>query len=319
MDNKVKVFAGNAGRGLAQEICKFLSIDLGKVTVERFSDGEIKVEFLENIREADVFIINPTHPPAENLLEIMILAQAARLSSAGRVTLVIPYLGYNRQDRKDKPRVPISAKVVAKMLSLVEVNRIIFLDLHSEVTIGFFDGLVPDHLYGSYVTVPYLKTAIPEPFVVASPDTGATNRARVFAKLLGTEDFVVFDKKKWKAGEEGKNSIKIVGDVENKNILFVDDMIDTGGTLVSDAKAAKEAGACRIFACATHPLFSGSAIKKLDESCIEEMIVTNSIHHNPKEIQTERVKITVISVAPLLAKAIQRTHSGESLSSLILN
>lgn len=311
------IFAGNAGNPLSEKVCKQLCSDPAKAEVSRFTDSEINIQLLENVRDCDTFIINPTNPPAENLLEMVFLADAARRSSAGRITLVIPYLGYNRQDRKDRPRVPISAKVIAEILSLSGAGRVLVFDLHSEPTMGFFtNNIVVDHLYGSFVSIPYLKDILGDNFVVASPDKGGGPRAEAYANRLGLGDYVLFSKSRPKPNEISKGLIKIIGEVDGKDVLFVDDMIDTGGTIIADTEAAKNAGARNIYVFATHAVLSKGAVERLDKSPIKEVIVTDTIHHDPKEFETEKVKFTVLSVASLLAEAIRRIHNGESLSSL---
>ena len=319
MNTKIKIFAGQAGAPLATLVCERLSVPLAEANLSRFADGEVYIEGLEDVRETDVFIINPTHPPAENLMEMVLLAEAARGASAGRISLVPVYLGYNRQDRKDKPRVPISARVITRMLSESGADRVLLLDLHSEPTMGFFDHhIVVDHLYASYVGVPYLKSILTENFVVASPDKGGGPRAEAYAHRLGLADYVLFAKSRSQPGEIRQESIKIIGEVSGRDVLFVDDMIDTAGTVIGDAKAAKEAGAGKIYVFATHALFSRNAVARLDKSQIDEVIVSDSIFHPSEALRTERVKITVIPVAPLIAEAIRRIHEGEPLSPLIL-
>jgi len=319
MDGKIKIFSGNAGEPLATKVCEWLSISLGNARVGRFADGEVRVQINEDVRDADVFILNPTHPPAENLIETMLLLEAARGSSAGRITLVPVYLGYNRQDRKDRPRVPISARVVIHMLSSCGTDRALLFDIHSEPTMGFFHPrTVVDHLYASWVSVPYLRSILKNPFVVASPDKGGGPRAEAYARLLGQEDYVLFTKIRKPTGEIQEKSIRIIGDVAGKTVLFIDDMIDTGGTLISDAEAARVAGAEKILAFATHALFSRDAVARLDESPIDEVIITDSIPHTQEELRAERIKITVLSIDRLVAEAIRRIHEGASLSSLIL-
>jgi ribose-phosphate pyrophosphokinase len=316
MPSGIKIFAGGAGETLAREVCSKLSIPFGNARVGRFADGEVDIQILENVRGDDVYIINPTNPPAENFLEMALLADAAHDSSASRITLVPTYLGYNRQDRKDKSRVPTSAQVMIDFLANRGANRALLFDLHSPPTAGFFKPMVYDHLYASYVAVPYLKTILPKPFVVASPDKGGGPRAEVYAQLLDQGDFVFFSKSRKGAGQIRKGSIKIIGNVKGKNVLFVDDMIDSAGTVVADAEAAKNAGAKDIFVFATHPIFSSGAIARLDASPITEVVVTDTISHSPEALRTKRVKITVLSIAPLLAAAIRKIHDGRSLSDL---
>ena len=318
MRNRIKIFSGAASMALASETCAYLHTRLGEATVSPFNDGERNVQLLQNVRGADVFIINSTHPPAENFIDMALLAEAAHDSSAGRVTLVPVYLGYNRKDQKDAPRVPISAYVMIDFLKRRGANRVLLFDIHSQPTAAFFKPLVVDHLSASKMSVPYLEKMLKEPFVVAAPDTGGGKRARDYAQLLGQRDLVVFSKHRPHAGEVERESIKIIGDVSGQHVLLVDDMIDTGGTIIADAEAAKKAGAKDIFVFATHALFSGEAVAKLDESPVTEIIVTNTIHHDPEKLATKRVKITVLSIAPLLAHAIRRIHKNESLSELIL-
>ncbi len=316
--DRMHIIAGNASSQLARAVCRGLGNELMPVNVGRFRDGEVRVQLLDNVRGDDVFIINSTNPPFENIAETIFIANAARNSSAKRVTLVIPYLGYNRQDRKAEPRVPVSAKIVIDMLKQSRADRALLIDLHSEATASHFEPTIVDHLYASYGAVEYLKRAMDQPFVVAAPDAGAGNRARKYAQYLGLADIVVFNKQRVQAGEIVEESIKIIGDVEGRDVLLIDDMIDSGGTLIADAQAAKEKGAKRIFAFATHALFS-KGTEVFTKELFEEVIVTDTIYHEQKKIQNPGgAKITVRSVAPLLSRAINRVHHDESLSSLIL-
>ena len=321
--NKIKIFSGVAGIPLATKICERLSMPLGLVDDKRHNDGEVFIKLEEDVRDADVFIVNPTNPPAENFFDLCFLAKAARGSSANRVTLVTSYLGYNRQDRKDQARVQISARFIADMLIQTRADRILLLDLHSEATQGLFEPLIFDHLYGSNVAVSYLQTILKNDFVVASPDKGGGPRAEAYAHRLGLDDYVLFTKSRSKPGEIKKGSIKIIGDVEGKDVIFVDDIIDTAGTIVDDAEEAKKQGANNIYVFATHALFSNdkngiSALEKIERSSIKEVIVTDSIFHNKTSVKQKCGKITFLSVAPLLAEAIRRIHEGESLKSLII-
>ena len=317
--NGIKILAGQAGKPLASKVAQKLGLELTPATVGRFADGEVHIQILESVRNSDIFIINPTNPPAENFLEMALLAEAARGSSAGRITLVPSYLGYNRQDRKDRPRVPISAHTLARFLSQSGANRALLFDLHSEPTMGFFDPrVVIDHLYASIIAVPYLSRLLHNDFVVASPDKGGGPRASHYADHLGKDDYVVLTKERKRINEVDINSIKILGDVRDRDILFVDDMIDTGGTMIADAAAAKKAGAKKIYVFATHGLFSRKAIARLDKSEIDEIITTDSIYNAPDQLETERLKITLLSIAGLLAQAIRSIHQEESVSKLIL-
>ncbi|TSC86160.1 MAG: ribose-phosphate pyrophosphokinase [Parcubacteria group bacterium Gr01-1014_8] len=318
-DRPIKIFTGVAGQAMGEAVCKRLGIKLGEAQVARFNDGEVRVQILENVRDTDVFIINPTNPPAENILEMVLLAEAAHDSSAGRITLVPTYLGYNRQDRKDRPRVATSARVIIDFLAHSGADRALLFDVHSEPTAGFFHPLMVDHLYSSSVTVPYLKNILSESSIVASPDKNAV-RAEAYARRLGHEDFVVFSKSRSAPGQVKRESIKIIGSVEGKDVLFVDDIIDSGGTMIADAEAAKEAGAKKIFCYATHAVFASNprkVIEAFDDSAVDEVIVTDSIPHDPELLKSKRVKITVLPLAELVAQGIERLHEGKSLSELI--
>ncbi|MES2202898.1 MAG: ribose-phosphate diphosphokinase [Patescibacteria group bacterium] len=317
MADRMMVFATGSGRVLAEKICGHLSVNLGDALVGRFGDGEVRVEIKQNVRGADLYIVGSLCPPAENWIEMMLLCEAARYSSAERITLVPTYLGYNRQDRKDKPRVPISAHVMMDMLKHRGADRALLFDLHSEQTAAHFHPqMVTDHLYGSIVAVPYLRTILSGDYVVAAPDNGAVPRASKYLELLnnGEASLVICDKRRKNAGAVEK--VNIIGDVAGKHVLIVDDIIDSGGTLIANAKAAKDAGAKDMYAFATHALFSkGAAI--FDDSPFSEIIVTDSIPHTPERLETKRVKVTVLSLAPKVAEAIRRTHDGQSLSEMI--
>ncbi len=314
---KLQVFANNAGMVLAQRICGHLDIQIGAARVERFNDNEVDVQLLENVRDNDLYIVAPTHAPAENLIEAIWLLQAARLSSAARVTYVIPYMGYARSDRKDSPRKPIGAPLALRMLEAARPNRFIFLDIHAEQSIDSFERAVPDHLFGSAVAIDELKRVIRgRDFVIASPDKGGTPRAEKYADLMGQDECVVFLKKRVKPGEIDRKTIRIIGDVEDKDVIFVDDIIDTGGTIVADALAAKKRGARNIYVFATHGIFSKNALAAIAASPIERVYVTDSIYHDPALLRKYR-KVKVLSVSELLARAIRRTHDGESISELI--
>ena len=318
--SKLVVFSGTASTALTLEVCKNLSVDPGKAKLGRFKDGEINLQLLENVRDADVFIINSLQPPADNLMEMLLLVDAAKRSSARRITIVPVYVGYNRQDRKDRPRVPISAKVVIDILSGSGANRAVLFDLHSEVTMGFFGrDMVVDHLYTSIASIPYLRTILPAPFKVASPDKGGGPRAKAYATLLGQDDYVIFDKTRARAGEVEEDSVKIIGDIDGYHVLLVDDMIDSGGTMIADAKAAMAKGARSVYGYAPHFLASDDAISRLDESLIRELVVMDTIVHPEGKLATGRLKLTVLPMAALIANAIRRIHDGDSLSSLFLS
>jgi ribose-phosphate pyrophosphokinase len=315
----IKVFGGSRGEPLANEICRLLRIAPGQRKLTRFGDGEISLQIQENVRGHDVFIVNQASSPAEDLLETIFLARTAVMSSASRVTIVIAYLGYNRQERKDRSRVPISAKIVIEMLKTARADRVLLLDLHSEATAAHFEPeMVHDHLYCSKVTVPYLQSILTDPFVVASADAGGVPRARKYAQHLNTNELVIFSKNRKQAGQVEEDSIQIIGDVRGRDVILVDDMIDSGGTLIADAKAAKEAGAKRIFACASHALFS-KGLELFPSGLFTEIIVTDSVGNDPKNLISPNVKVTSCSVAPLLADAIIRLNQDKSMSDLILS
>ena len=316
-NGEIMVFAGTAGQALKSEICSLLRIDEAPCLLQRFGDGEIELQLKKNVRGTDVFIINPTSPSADNMLEMVLLAKAARGASARRVTIIPTYLGYNRQERKDRSRVAISAKVFIDMLKVSGADRALLFDLHSEATAAHFEPMVTDHLYGSYVGVPHMKKLLTKKFVVASPDAGGTARARKYAEYLGSEDLVIFDKKRKKPGVVAENSIRLIGDVRGKDVVLVDDIIDSGGTMINDAGLAKKKGAKRIFAFATHGIFS-KGLGVFPPGLIEEIAITNSIPQDLVRLRSNNVRVTVLSVAPLFADAIRRLNEEKSLSELIL-
>jgi ribose-phosphate pyrophosphokinase len=319
---ELKIFATGNGKVLTEKICGILLMEPGRALVDRFSDGEVRIEIEEDVRGKDCVIVGPTNPPAENFFEMMLLSRALKSSSAGRITLAPTYLGYSRQDRKDKPRVPISATIINGMLATcTSADRILLLDVHSEATLGVFDhcGIKVDHLYASVVSIPYLKTILTENFVFASPDKNGGARARAYAKRLGQEGYILFDKARTGPGRIDVKTIMIIGDIRGKDVLFIDDMIDTGGTIIADAKAGRQAGANRIIIFATHALLSQGAIGRLEESEVDEAIFTDTIYHPPEELKTARLKITTISVSNLLASAIKNIHEERSVSSLIIS
>lgn len=309
MNSQLKVFSGSSNPELAAEIAKKLGIELGSVTIKRFSDQEIWVKYNENIRGADVFIVQATNPPAENILELLIMIDAACRSSARRITAVISYYGYARQDRKDQPRVALTSKMIANLLISAGVDRVLTMDLHASQIQGFFD--IPlDHLYGSYVFADYYRhKAIPN-LVVASPDIGSLRVARAYAKRLKA-GLALVDKRRPKPNEV--EVMNVIGDVKDKNILFVDDLVDTAGTLTSAAEAVKENGAADIYVACTHALLSGKSLEKIIQSPIKEIAVTDSIKiHQDKKIS----KLKVLSVSSLFAQAIDRIHNEKSISIL---
>jgi ribose-phosphate pyrophosphokinase len=309
----IKIFSGNANRALAEEICKELTCDPGRATTERFSDGEFNFQIEENVRGGDVFIVQPTCPPTDShLMELLVMLDAFRRSSAERVTAVVPYYGYGRSDKKDRPRVPIAAKMVANLLTTAGADRILTIDLHAAQIQGFFDIPV-DHLYAAPVMIRYyLQSPLPNLTVVA-PDTGGAERARAYAKRLDAE-LALCDKRRERANVA--EVMNVVGDVEGRSCLIVDDMCDTGGSLTKVAKALKEAGAATIHACFTHAVLSGRASMHLENSDIEKIVVTNTIPLNSKAAEMNNIK--VLSIAPLLAKAIKSIHEETSVSSLFV-
>jgi len=307
----MKVFCGSSNTLLGKNICSYLNIEEAKIDLLRFSDGEIRVKIGENIRGRDVFIIQSTNPPAENLLELLIVMDAAKRASARRITAVTPYFGYARQDKKDEPRVPITAKLVADLITVAGANRILAMDLHVEQIQGFFD--IPfDHLYASPVMIEYFKKFDLSNFIIVSPDPGSVNRSRAIAKRLGNLPIAIIDKRR---PEPNKSSvINIVGEVKGKDVLIVDDIIDTAGTIVGASKALSLRGAKDIYVYCTHPVLSGEAIKKITDAPIKELVVTNTIPLGNKT----RDFITVLSVSSLLGEAVKRIHEERSVSSLFI-
>ncbi|MGH2568739.1 MAG: ribose-phosphate diphosphokinase [Bacteroidota bacterium] len=302
-----KVFSGRGNRPLAEKIEEEGGFELGHVEIRNFSDGEIWVKYADNIRGDDVFVVQSTQPPAENLVELLILLDAAKRASARRVTAVIPYFGYARQDRKDQPRVSISAKLVANLLVHSGADRIITMDLHAPQIQGFFD--IPlDHLYSSAVFIDYFRNKNIPNLAVVSPDVGGLKMARSFAKRLEA-DLILIDKRRPRANEA--EVLNVIGTVKGKNVLIVDDLIDTGGTFVSAVSALKESGAKEIYGACTHPILSGKAIERINGSAINSITVTDTI-----PLRQVSPKIELRSVAKLFAEAIIRTHNHESISSL---
>lgn len=301
------VFSGSSNLPLAKKIVEVLGKPLGTLESKRFSDGEIWVKFGENIRGREVFLIQSTNPPAENIMELLIMIDAAKRASARRITAVIPYFGYSRQDRKDQPRVSITAKLMANLITIAGADRVVTMDLHASQIQGFFDIPV-DHLYGSSVFFNYLSD-LSDNLAVVSPDVGGIKIARAYAKMLHS-GLVVIDKRRPK--QNYAEVMNIIGEVEGKDILLVDDLIDTAGTFVAAAKGLKEKGANKIFGAVTHPLLSGAAYQRINESCIDQIYVTDTINFN----ESASDKIKILSAAPLFAEAIIRTFNNESISSL---
>jgi ribose-phosphate pyrophosphokinase len=312
--NGVLVFSGNANRPLAEEICRHLKIHLGEANTGRFSDGEFNFQILQNVRGADVFIIQPTCPPVDSyVMELLIMLDAFRRSSADRITAVIPYYGYGRKDRKDKPRVPISAKLIANLIVAAGASRVLTMDLHAGQIQGFFDIPV-DHLFAAPVFIDYFtKKHIPN-LVVVSPDTGGAERARAYAKRLNA-DLALADKRREKDRANVVEVMNIVGEVRGRNALIIDDMVDTAGSLTQVAAALKMEGAEDIYACCSHAVLSGPAMERIEASPIKELVVTNSI---PLGSAAESPKIVCLTVAKLLAEGIKSIHDETSVSKLFI-
>lgn len=309
------LFTGNANPGLAVEIAQTLGVPLGKAVVGRFSDGEINVEVMENVRGRDVFIVQPTSAPSnDNLMELLVMMDAIKRSSAGRITAVIPYFGYARQDRRPRTaRVAISAKLVAEMIGVAGADRVLTMDLHADQIQGYFD-IPTDNIYGSPVLMSELwRKRLPNP-VIVSPDVGGVVRARAMAKQLET-GLAIIDKRRPKANEA--KIMHIIGDVSDHSCILIDDMVDTANTLCEAARALKEHGAIKVLASCTHPVLSGDAIDRIVDSEINELLVTNSIPLS-KQAQ-ECTKITQLSVAELLAESIRRIATGDSISNLFID
>jgi ribose-phosphate pyrophosphokinase len=309
-NNDLLIFSGNSNPELARKICRSLKAPLGDAEVDKFNDGEIRTRIKEDVRGRDVFIVQPTcYPVNENLMELLILIDAIRRSSARRITAVVPYYGYSRQDRKDRPRVPITAKLVANLITVAGANRVLTMDLHAGQIQGFFD--IPlDNLFAVNVFMEYFEHKRLPNLVVVSPDVGGIKMARAYAKKFKA-DLAVVDKRR--INDKEAEVMNIMGEVRGKNVCLIDDLVATAGTLVEAVAALKNAGAKKVFAAATHPVLSGPAIERIERSGLEELIVTDTIPI-PKEKRTSRIK--VISVAPLLAKAIDRIHKEESVSTL---
>lgn len=313
MSNDLKIFTGTANTALTHEICEDLKVELGQSSMTRFSDGEIYFQILENVRGADVFIVQPTCPPVDsNLLELFLMTDAFKRASARRITTVLPYFGYARQDRKDKPRVPISSKVVSDLLVASGTDRLLTLDLHAPQIQGFFSVPV-DHLYAAPVLVEYFQKLNLPNLTVVSPDAGGVERARAFSKRLNAE-LAMVNKRRLEANVA--QVMNVIGDVRGRTCLVVDDIIDTAGTLVKTVEALLAQGATRVYACCTHPVLSGPAVERIESSDLEELIVTNSIplHGDARKCK----KIQVLSVGSLLAQAIQSIHDETSVSVLFI-
>jgi ribose-phosphate pyrophosphokinase len=310
---QLKIFTGNANPALAAKICGALGCTLGAASVEPFSDGEIRLQILENVRGADVFVVQPTCTPVDrHLIELMLMMHALTRASAEGITAGLPYYGYARQDRKDKPRMPISARLIANLIQTAGADRVLTLDLHAAQIQGFFDVPV-DHLFAAPVMLEYFDSIGRRDMTMVSPDAGGVERARAFAKFMNAP-LAIIDKRRTDVNVA--EVMHIIGDVEGRHCLIVDDLIDTAGTLVKGAEALLDAGATSVTACATHAVLSGPAVQRIEASKISEVVVTNSIPLSEEAKRCTRIK--TLSVAPLLARAIQSIHEDGSVSTLFL-
>ncbi|HEY5381796.1 MAG TPA: ribose-phosphate pyrophosphokinase [Acidobacteriaceae bacterium] len=310
-DKRFKIFSGSANRPLTEEICKFLGVPVGESKFQRFSDGEIHFQLLENVRGADVFLVQPTcYPTDQHLMELLVMEDALRRASAGRITAVVPYYGYARQDRKDRPRVAITSKLVADLLVTAGANRALFVDLHAAQIQGFFNIPV-DHLFASPVLVSYFSNLNLPNLTVVSPDAGGVERARFFAKKLELP-LAIVDKRRTDINVT--EVMNVIGDVRGRTCLILDDIVDTAGTLVKTAEALLEQGAEKVYACASHAVLSGSAVERIANSPLEELIVTNTIPLCEAAQQVSKIK--VLSIAGLLGRAIESIHMETSVSTL---
>ena len=310
MQNKIKIFSGRASNDIAAKIAKSYGCKLGKVVINNFSDGEFQPSYEETLRGKKVFIVQSTLPPADSLLEFLLMIDAAKRASAKEIIAILPYFGFARQDRKDKPRVPIGAKLIANLITSAGASRIMTMDLHADQIQGFFKIPV-DHLFASTIFIPYIKSLKLKNLVIASPDIGGSKRANVYAKHLNCEMVICYKQRK-KANVIEK--IKIIGDISNKDVVIVDDMIDTAGTMAKASDLMKKNGANSIRAICTHPILSGNAYKNLEKSCIEELVVTDSL-----PISKKSEKIKVLSVAKLFADTIRNINLDMSISSQFIN
>ena len=313
MSDLLKVFSGSANPDLAHEICEYLRCGMGKASMTRFSDGEIYFQIEENVRGADVFIVQPSCTPVDsNLMELFLMIDAFKRSSARRITAVLPYFGYARQDRKDKPRVPISSKLVSDLLVASGTHRLLTMDLHAPQIQGFF-SIPVDHLFAAPVLVDHFQKLNLPKLTVVSPDAGGVERARAFAKRLHAE-LAMVNKRRLEANVA--QVMNVIGDVDGQNCLVVDDMIDTAGTLVKTVEALKNNGAVKVYACATHPVLSGRAVDRIEKSQLEEVIVTNTIPLSAEQRKCK--KIRTLSVAKLLGEAVKAIHDETSVSGLFI-
>ncbi|MFZ6053444.1 ribose-phosphate pyrophosphokinase [Halocola ammonii] len=308
MENAVKILAGSASNYLAEQIAKAYGTELGQVNLQQFSDGEIQVSIEETVRGKDVIIVQSTFPPSDNIMELLLMVDAAKRASAKRIIAVLPYFGYARQDRKDRPRVAIGAKLVANLLTAAGVDRIVTMDLHADQIQGFFEVPV-DHLFASTIFLPYLESLDLPNLVMATPDTGGTKRANAYAKYLSVDLAICY--KQRKVANEVAN-MTVIGDVEGRDVVLVDDIVDTAGTLTKAAAMMKEHGANSVRAICTHPVLSGPAYERIQDSELTDLIVTNSI---PLKEGKPKDKITVLSVSDLFARVLTSLRTNESISS----
>jgi ribose-phosphate pyrophosphokinase len=307
------IFSGNANQALAHSICEHLGQPIGSAKVERFADGEVYVEINQNVRGVNCFVVQPTCTPVnDNLMELLVMTDALKRSSAKPIVAVIPYFGYARQDRKTRPRTPISARLAADLLTAAGVHRVLAMDLHAGQIQGFFNIPV-DHIYAMPVVMDYLRTKFGPETVIVSPDAGGVERARAYSKRLGA-GLAIIDKRR--PAPNVAELVHIIGDVDGRDVIIVDDLVDTAGTLCAAAKGLTDKGAKRVYACITHGLLSGPALDRIHKSTIEELIITDSIPPRPDIMASPKVR--VLSVAPLLAEAVRRIHQGDSLSTLFI-
>lgn len=312
----LQIFSGNAHRSLAEDICQYLGIELGRANTTRFPDGEFNFQILENVRGGDVFIVQSTCPPVDShVMELLIMIDAFRRSSADRITVVIPYYGYARGDKKDRPRIPISARLVANLITTAGANRVLAVDLHAPQIQGFFDIPV-DHLFAAPVMIDYFTNNPIEDLVVVAPDPGGAERARAYAKRLNA-DFAIVDKRRDKSqpGHSEAEVMHVVGNVEGRNALIVDDMVDTAGTLTKVAEALQKKGAQRILTSCVHAVLSGNAIQRICSSPLEKVITTNTM---PRKEECSPSRFEYLNIAPLLAEAIKSIHEESSVSRLFI-
>lgn len=308
--SQVKIFAGRNTQYLAEKIAKTFGSKLGVVTLQQFSDGEMAPFYNESVRGCHIFIIQSTIPPTDNILELLLMIDAAKRASAKNVTVVVPYFGYARQDRKDKPRVAIAAKLMANLLTAAGADRLVTCDLHADQIQGFFDIPV-DHLDGTAIFVPYIRSLKLKNMIFASPDVGGVKRTRSYSKFFNS-DMVVVDKHRDRSNEVA--SMRLIGDVKGRDVILVDDLIDTGGTMCKAAKLLMDKGATSVRAVVTHPVLSGNAFKNINASVLDELVVTDTI-----PLKEKSKKIKVLSVAELMSKAIRIIHDDASISSLFIN